>query len=342
MESERPPPSYRAPRRVRVPPRIGIPAAATLAVFLLGPRVQVDESVVPVQVPGDPEAFLSTAEASVPGLRPGAEKGIVWDDPGLRARTPVSLVYLHGFSADRHEIDPVPQRVAGALGANLFYARLTGHGRDGSAMAQAMVGSWLQDVEEALAVGTTIGRRVVVMGTSTGGTLALWAAGQPRWRDVLEAVVLLSPNLGLRDPNARLLLWPWGGALARLVVGKKRCFVPVSPDHARHWTTCYPTAALLPMMALVERVRTLDHAVATTPLLVLYSPRDAVVNPAATRRMFEDYGASRKELRVVEGADDPQQHVLAGDLLSPGSTDAVIAEILDFLQGPRRASAGSG
>jgi alpha-beta hydrolase superfamily lysophospholipase len=311
-------------------------------VFLLGPRVQVDESVVPVQVPADPEAFLATAEASVPGIRPGAEKGIVWADPRLRARTPVSLVYLHGFSADRHEIDPVPQRVAGALGANLFYARLTGHGRDGSAMAEASVGTWLQDVEEALAVGTTIGRRVVLMGTSTGGTLALWAAGQPRWRDVLEAVVLLSPNLGLRDPNARLLLLPWGKALARLVVGKERCFVPVSPDHARHWTTCYPTAALLPMMALVERVRTLDHAVTTTPLLVLYSPRDAVVNPAATRRMFEEYGASRKELRVVEGADDPQQHVLAGDVISPASTDAVIAEILDFLRGPRGASAGSG
>ncbi len=324
------PPTFRAPRRVQVPPRVGIPAAVTLAAFLLGPRAQVDESVVPVDLGDDPASFLAAGEASVSGLRPGDGKEIVWADAESRERTPLALVYVHGFSADRHEIDPVPQRVADVLGANLFFTRLSGHGRDGAAMAEATAGAWLQDVEEALTVGTAIGERVILLGTSTGGTLALWASAQKRWQEHLRALVLVSPNLKVRDRNASILLWPWGGVAARFVLGPERCFEPVNEGQARHWTTCYPTEALLPMMALVERVRTLDFRDATTPALVLYSPQDDVVDPLATERALNRYGAPI-ERRVVTGAEDPSNHVLAGDLLSPGNTDAVVGMILEFL-----------
>ncbi len=310
---------------------MGIPAALTLAAFLLGPRAQVDESVLSVDLGDDPAAFLAAEEAAVRGLRPGDGKEIVWADAESRERTPLALVYVHGFSADRHEIDPVPQRVAEALGINLFFTRLTGHGRDGAAMAEATAGAWLQDIEEALTVGTVIGERVIVLGTSTGGTLALWAAAQERWQEHLRALVLISPNLKVRDRNARLLLWPWGGVAARFVLGRERCFEPINTGQARHWTTCYPTEALLPMMALVERARTLDLRDATTPALVLYSPKDDVVDPLATERAFGRYGA-HVERRVVTGGEDPSNHVLAGDLLSPGSTDAVVDMILGFLE----------
>ncbi len=51
-------------------------------------------------VPGIAEldAWLAAKEAQVPALRPDAAKQIVWaGEPG--ARTPLSLVYVHGFSA---------------------------------------------------------------------------------------------------------------------------------------------------------------------------------------------------------------------------------------------------
>jgi alpha-beta hydrolase superfamily lysophospholipase len=325
------PPTFALPRRPRVPARVGIPAALTLAIFLLGPRVRIEEEVAPVSVPADVDGYLAAAEAAVPGIRPNEAKTVVWHDPESHARTPLSLVYLHGFSADRHELDPVPGRVAKALGANLFLTRLAGHGRDESAMATASAGDWLADVEEAMAVGARLGERVVLLGTSTGGTLAIWATLQERWRDPLAAVVVMSPNLGLADPNARLLLWPWGAQIARVIVGPERCFDASNEAQARHWTTCYPTRALLPMVALVERVRTLNPASARAPVLVLYSPDDRVVDPGETVRFFEKYGGSPKLLKVVEGVGDPDSHVLAGDILSPGTTDAVVRETLDFL-----------
>ncbi len=306
----------------------GILLLATVA--LAGPRARVDGAVEPVSVPQDVDAWLRESEASIPHLRPGERKAVVW--AGERGvATDVAVVYLHGFSADRHEIDPVPEEVARALGANLFYTRLTGHGRDGPALAEATADDWLQDTEEAMAVGRRIGRRVVLMGTSTGGTLATWAAEQERWRPDLLALILVSPNYGVRDGRARMLLWPWGGLLARLLVGGERCFTPANPAQARHWTTCYPTRALLPMVALVAYVRGSDPRRIETPVLLLYSPDDEVVDPGETERFFARFAATRKRMEVVEGSPEGDHHVLAGDILSPGSTARVIGLVLDFL-----------
>lgn len=81
------------------------------------------------------DGWLADREAQVPDLRPDAEKTILWAGaPGQK--TPLSVVYVHGFSAAAPELRPVPDRFAEALGANLFFTRLAGHGRDGAAMAE--------------------------------------------------------------------------------------------------------------------------------------------------------------------------------------------------------------
>lgn len=289
------------------------------------------EAVVPVAPEWELDRWLARGEGAVPGIRPGDGKEIVWADPAAPSHTPLAVVYLHGFSADRHEISPVAERVAAGLGANLFLTRLAGHGRDGAAMAEAAAEDWLQDAEEAMAVGSRLGGRVVLMGTSTGGTLALWVAAQERWRDRLAALVLVSPNLGPRDGSSAVLLWPWGGVLARLAVGPERCFEPLNAEQARHWTTCYPTRALLPMMALVHHVRGLDPAAIRVPALVLYSPEDRVVDQRRTEALFPLLGSPRKELVAVEGSDDPSHHVLAGDIVSPATTDRVVEIVTAFI-----------
>jgi pimeloyl-ACP methyl ester carboxylesterase len=314
-----------------LPAGVGIPMAVALAVFLAGPRVQVEEGVEPVAVSGDPAAWVAEREAAVPGVRPGDEAAVVWADPERPGPTSVALIYLHGFSADRHELDPVPRQVAGALGANLHYARLTGHGRDGPAMAEATADDWLQDAVDALAVGRALGERVVLMGTSTGATLALWAAAREELAGRVDALVLVSPNLGPADRNSRLLLLPWGGFLARLAIGAERCFEPANEEQARHWTECYPVEALLPMMGLVERVRTLELESVRTPALVLYSPEDRVVDAGETERYAALLGSDPKRVVPVEGGG-PAHHLLAGDILAPGNNDRVTGLILDFLE----------
>ncbi len=64
-----------------------------------------------------------------------------------------------------------------------------------------------ESAKEALAIGQQIGNKVILVGTSTGGTLALQLAAQ---YPEVYAMVLLSPNIAINDPNAWLLNNPWG------------------------------------------------------------------------------------------------------------------------------------
>lgn len=310
-------------------------AIGLVAVALVGPRARVDPdpAAAVVDVPVDVEAFLAASEGDVPGIRAGDAKRITWASPETRSATPLAVVYLHGFSADPHELDPVPQRLADSLGANLFVTRLAGHGlEDGEALGDVTAEDWLHDAEEALAVGARLGEKIVLVGTSTGGTLAVWAAAQSRRRDLIAAVVLVSPNFAPRDGGADMLLWPWGGFLARLVVGSERCWTPLNAQQERHWTTCYPTRALLPLMALVDMVRELDLARVTPPTLVLLSADDQVVDPDRTRQLLPRFGATIKQLVEIEGDEEPSHHILAGDIISPATTGAVTGLVLDFVR----------
>jgi len=310
-------------------------ATAALALFavlvLVGPRARFEGSWVEPTIGRDVDAWLAGEEARVASLRPGEAKSVVWADAAARGPTPVSLVYLHGFSADRHEVEPLVSDLARELSANAYFARLTGHGRDGRAMGEATVADWLADAAEAVAVGARIGRRVVVIGTSTGGTLALWAAAQPEAAGRIAALVLVSPNLGLKDSSARMLTWPWGGTLARAVVGPERCFVPESPEQALHWTVCYPTRALLPMMALVGHVRSMDLVGVRVPTLLVYAPEDQVADADETARVLAPLGGVGPTVYVVEGSGDPAAHVVAGSIMSPQTTDGVRVRVIRFL-----------
>ncbi len=307
-------------------------ASPMLLLVLLGPRTSLDERWVEPELGDDVQAYLERAEHGIPDLREEARKSVVWLDPETRARTPLAVVYLHGFSADRHEVDPLVHRVAQRLAANAFFTRLAGHGRSAAAMGEVSAEDWLDDAAEALAIGRTIGERVVLMGTSTGGTLATWVASRPEARADLAALVLMSPNYGPRDPASQLLLWPWGGAIARAFQGAERCFEPVNAEQAQHWTECYPTRALLPMMALTERAWTLDGDLVTTPVLTLYSDQDLVVDPDRIVARHGRFESVRSRLVPVSVSPTGAYHVLAGDILSPETTDVVAGHVVDFVE----------
>lgn len=310
-------------------------AVAALALVVLavalGPRERFDDRWVEPDPTGDLDEWLAAREARVPGIRAGDQKAIVWADPVGREATPIAVVYLHGFSADRHEIEPVLTDLASEMGFNVFFTRLRGHGRDGPAMAEAAVEGWLDDTAEAVAIGSRIGERVVVMGTSTGGTLATWAANRPEAVDRIDGVVLVSPNYQPRDRSSRVLLYPWGSVIAGLVLGEQRCFTPENDDQARHWTTCYPTSALSTMMALVEHVRTMDVTAVRAPTLVLYDPADQVVDPTETERVIAGLVSTSPTLYQVRSSSDPAHHVLAGDIISPASSNEVASVLRSFL-----------
>ena len=314
-----------------------------LAVLLLGgaalvwlaPAEPVDRQIAfdPAVLGDDPAAYLAAAEARVAGIRPGAAKRIVWAG-AAGVRTGLAIVYVHGFSATAEEIRPVPDEVAQALGANLYFTRLTGHGQDGAAMARATAGDWIEDMAEAMAIGRQLGERVVVIGTSTGATLAALAATDPALNEGLAGTVMVSPNFGLPGATGVMLDLPLVRYWGPIVAGETRSFTPANPDQGRYWTTSYPTVAVLPMAALVRAARGLDYAQAQTPALFIWSNEDQVIDPARIPPVVAAWGGPvQTEIRQMQAGDDAYSHVIAGDILSPGQTEAVTRLITDWARG---------
>lgn len=243
------------------------------------------------------------------------------------------MVYLHGFSATRQETWPLAGKVARERGAHLFLTRSSEHGRSADAMGEPEVSDWIRDGKEALTVARRLGHRTVLIGTSTGATLAAWLATS-EFADQLEALILISPNFGLRKNAAQVLTWPWGRQLARLIIGDYRSWEPHNERHARFWTTRYPSSALVTMMALVQLARDTHLGGVEVPAMRIYSEQDKVIDPKAARRAFTSLGSARKQVVRVEDSTDVDQHVLAGDILSANTTSALASKIARFVGSP--------
>lgn len=315
-------------------------------VFFAGPAHQVSAQLAPPVLPAAAagpvalETWLAASEARHADLVPGAEKTIIWAHADRR-RTPLSVIYLHGYTATRQEVAPLSDLFARELGANLFYTRLTGHGRSPAALGTADADDWLRDAAEALAIGRRLGERVLVVGTSTGGTLALWLAQRPG-SESIAAQLLISPNLGPRDGKADLLAGPWGEQLQRALIGEEYRWQPANPRQAKYWTWRYPARALVPMMALVKEVRRSPLEAIEVPTLVVYSPLDQVVSPARIEEAYARLKMPARQLYPVAQSEDRAHHVLAGDILAPAGTAPLLATMLSFVSTLPPAQLGGG
>jgi esterase/lipase len=272
------------------------------------------------------DAWLKRREASIPGIIPGTEKIIYWAH-GAGKKTPFSIVYIHGFTASRQETAPVFDNIAKKIKANLFYTRLKGHGRDGEALKEAKLKDWLYDACEAYTIGNAIGNKVILVGCSTGAPLVTWLAADNKNS---AALIILSPNFGVADKNANLLLLPGGRLLARMILGKYYTqFEPVNELHGKYWTPRYRSQALHSMMKTVNQIKKIDLESIKLPVLCVYTENDTALSIPDIIRVFELLGSERKSIVNLREALD---HVLAGDIVSPDTNKKLVSLVMDFLE----------
>jgi alpha-beta hydrolase superfamily lysophospholipase len=309
-------------------------AAVGVFMWIFGPRELVDltPSFDSAQMGADLDAYFEGVESAYPDITPGAQKRVVWaGEPG--ARREWAVVYIHGFSATSEEIRPVPDRIAKALGANIVFTRLTGHGRSGDAMAEGSAEAWMNDVAEALEAGRRVGDKLLVISTSTGGTLMAAAAQNPQMMQGVVGSIFVSPNFGLNNPAAPLLTWPAARYWLPVIAGQRRSFEVRNEAHGKFWTTEYPSVAIFPMAALVKEVVALDHGKGTVPALFWYSREDKVVRPEASDAIKNAWGGPVAVVHpTLSDQDDPYAHVLAGSVMSPNQTEAAVQGMLTWVK----------
>ncbi|MDJ0613313.1 MAG: alpha/beta hydrolase [Rhizobiaceae bacterium] len=301
--------------------------------FYLGPRPETVDGVTfdPSSIGGDVETYLSNSETNIPNLTPGAEKEIVWRNPATKEKTNYSIVYVHGFSATKHEIRPVPDRVAEAIGANLYYTRITGHGRDGAGLADATVQDHANDYAEAVEIGRRVGEKVILVATSNGANISTWGLGQTALSSDVVAAVFLSANYELQGISTSLANIPWAETILPILGGEHREWEPSNELHGKWWTTSYPSKAIFPMTAMLKMLKDVDKSSITQPAFFIFSPDDTVIVPDEIRKVAGEWGGPA-EIYEIETTEDASKHVIAGDIMSPGNTDNVTNRIIEWLK----------
>ncbi len=281
------------------------------------------------KLPENLDLYLTESESQFEDLTENTDKKIIWHSTQCQ-QTSLSFVYIHGYSATRQEVSPLVENLAKRFGANVFFTRLFGHGRNSDAMVEITFKKILTDMVEAFRIGERIGQQVVIVANSTGATLATWLAATLK-QDNLAALILLSPNYGLQRKVTELLTYPFARQLLPLFFGKTYQFEPSGELQKKYWTTSYPTTALIPMMKAVKLIRQCDLQSIFHPVLVLYSEEDGLLDVQAIKTTFRKIGSEYKSLQKIENTQGKTHHVLAGDIQSPATTDVVEQKIAAFL-----------
>jgi alpha-beta hydrolase superfamily lysophospholipase len=227
---------------------------------------------------------------------------------------------------------PVPANLAKKLGANVFYTRLKGHGRISiDSMGESSTKDWLRDGVEALEIGKRLGEHVILMGNSTGSTLLVWLAMQKKLKDDIFSLVLLSPNFFPKDSTSKIILWPWGQQIAKLVMGEYREWKPANEGVRKNWSWKTPTKAVFTMMGLVDLVNKMDLRNLKIPLLILHSNFDKTISVPKIKERYLEIGSKIKKRVEVNNTEAKGGHILAGDILSPSTNKIVVDHIYKFL-----------
>ncbi len=316
---------------------IGV-AALILVIYLVGPHpAKPNYNNVLPELPADAaglEQYIAGME-SAHKIKPNNEARIVWANDTLKQKTRYAIVYLHGFSASQEEGNPVHRQIASEFGCNLYLARLSQHGIDTSDALMNMTAENLwESAKQAYAIAKQLGDTIILMGTSTGGTLALQlAAAYPE----TGGLILYSPNIAINDPNAWLLNNPWGLQIARTV--KKSDYMVTAKDYPaynQNWNHIYRLEATVQLQELLETTMLpATFKKIKQPVLMLYyykdeQHQDPVVKVSAMKEMFAALGTPENKKSMIP-LPNAGGHVLASSIVS-GDVAGVKKETSNFLK----------
>ncbi len=312
---------------------------ALLILFLIGPRAEkptVDAYVAPSEQSISLDVLqkgIAAAESNVPYLKPDNESRILWANPDSLYKTEYVLLYLHGFSASPKEAYPINYEFGKRYGMNTYIPRLYGHGLDSpNNLIDATPDKMIISAKKALKVARQLGHKIIIMSTSTGGTLSLLLAAE---NPDIFAQILYSPNIEIKDNSSKILTLPWGLQLGRMIAGEKLVYDD-DAEVQKYWQSNYCIEGVVYLQSLVENTMTKStFEKVTQPLFMGYyykneKENDPTVKVSAMLRMFDEI-KTPTELKRKHAFPNVGVHPLASGIKSKNIA-AVRAETYKFAE----------
>lgn len=309
-----------------------------VVVYMMGPKppfVELSSDLPSISASiGNIENYAERNDEGLT-LKPDNESRIIWANDSVKERTLYSLLYLHGFSASWYEGYPANLEFARYFGCNAYFPRLASHGIETEDALIDMTPERLwESAKEALMIARTLGRKVIIMGTSTGGTLALKLAST--FPEYVDGLILYSPNIRINNSAAFLLSKPWGLQIGRKVTGGTHRVVNEEFDskECQYWNCKYRVEAIVFLHQLVDETMTNQtFKNVNEPVFLGYyykdeTNQDDVVKVDAMLKMFENLATS-PEWKVKIAFPEAGDHVIGCEIKS-GAYKDVVTETIKF------------
>lgn len=243
---------------------------------------------------------------------------LVGGEPFLLSGDRIGCLLIHGFTGTPAEMRPLGIHL-NSQGYTVLGIRLFGHATRPEDMPRARRKDWQADVETGIATLGGMCDKIVAIGLSMGGLLALWAGAQSE----VEAAVCLSTPIVM--PHNGLLRF--GRLLSRVLpyVSKGDPDWHEPEAVAGHVTyPVYPTRAAVEVRDLVHEVRQLLPQV-QVPLFVIQARGDKAVSPDSMDIILDHVTSTDKQSLWLEDSG----HVITRDR----QREAVFTATTAFIKG---------
>lgn len=228
-------------------------------------------------------------------ILPGAE-------PFMHSGGPTGCLLIHGFTATPQEMRGLGEHLA-SQGYTTLGIRLAGHGTRPADLARSRWSDWLASLEDGYRILRGACDRVVLLGLSLGGALALLASR-------------MLPSAGVVAMSTPVLQT---GIFVRFATRPISLVVPYIAKRPANWRDphaaaervaypCYPTRAVAEV-AEVQRVLRRQLPSIDCPVLLIHSREDSFVPPKNSLTIFEGIRSPDKELQLI----DRSTHVITCD-----------------------------
>ncbi len=227
--------------------------------YLLGPKMEfekVDGKMTFTSIPLlELDRIVKAKDANTENLKDKCGAEIIWKNDSIQ-QTEYAIVFLHGFSACAFEGNPIVNDFAKEFGYNLYLHRFPEHGlNDKESFKKITPKIWIESGKEAINIGKNLGKKVIVVSSSTGGTVSTFLAAENP--DAIAVQFLYSPNFELANPAAGLMNDQWGFQILKNIEGSEYHYIKgMSAESKPFWTTTYRIEGLIALQDLIEQTMT--------------------------------------------------------------------------------------